>query len=118
MRIAGRLGLAPRCTASRPATTPPKPTRTASQRATVATPADTPAVRRSQGGAEPDPAMGGYIQLSRTPVMAIMIRIALPIPATASRPRTRVPSALDPTRPVAGEPRLAPVALSIRLLLV
>src|SRR5215469_11165432 len=116
MSSARTLGLAPRRTASRPATTPPAPARTATQSATVATPADMCSDRRSQGGAAPDLAIGGYIQLSRASDTTIMIRIETAMPATARRTRTRVMSAADRAGLAAGDAELAPVTLGMRLL--
>src|SRR5215470_3427195 len=116
MSSARTLGLAPRCTASRPATTPPAPARTATQSATVDTPADTCSDRRSQGGAAPDLAIGGYIQLSRASDTTIMIRIETAMPATARRTRTRVMSAADRAGLAADDAELAPVTLGMRLL--
>src|SRR5215472_7558156 len=116
MSSARMLGLAPRCTASRPATTPPAAARTATQSATVATPADTCSDRRSQGGAAPDLAIGGYIQLSRASETAIMIKIEPAMPATARRIRTRVMSAADRAGLAADDAELAPVTLGMRLL--
>src|SRR5215469_5174428 len=108
MSSARTLGLAPRCTATRPATTPPAPARTAAQSATVATPADTCSDRRSQGGAPPDRAIGGYIQLSRASDTTIMIRIEPAMHATARRARTRVVSAADRAPPLGPAGRAPP----------
>src|SRR5580704_11274671 len=110
------LGLAPRRTATRPATTPPTPASIASQRPTVATSADMCRDRRPHGGAAPELAIGGYIQLSRATDTAIMIRIELAMPAAASRVSSRVASPVALAGSVAGDPDLEAVALGMRLL--
>jgi hypothetical protein len=83
------LGLAPFRTARSPAVTPAPPRMAASQSPPVTTSVETRTDCRSQGGPQAGTAIGGYIRLLRTIDAATMIRIELPIPADASRVRTR-----------------------------
>ena len=92
--------------ASRPAATPPVPSSAASHSPYVTRSADTCRMGSSQGGPAAGIATGGSIQPPRTRDAAIMIRMAMPIPAAATTlsPRAWRPGAPEASPPEAGTP--------------
>src|SRR5215472_12289608 len=83
------LNLAPRCTATSPATTPAAPTAVASHKAVTTAPGDMWMGRTTQGGPTAGMTTGGYAESLRTSDAKIMIRIELLMHVKASHQSTR-----------------------------